>query len=115
MTGQPNLSPDLLREFEASFEAIAKVLEIAEEKRSFAPAEIAAQLLGLREQIDQRREGFSATYIWERREGNLCLWLRTHWYDQSQPFQILPDLRKLKLELRQGSVILRSAESSYED
>ncbi len=110
-----NPSPDPLREFEASFEAIVKALEIAEEQRSFAPAETAAQPLGLREQTDQRHEGFSATYIWERREGDLCLWLRTHWHDQSHPFQILPDMHTLSLQLRQGSLVLRSAEASYEE
>jgi hypothetical protein len=110
-----NPSPDPLREFEASFETIKKALVTAAEERSFGPAETAAELLGLREQVDQRREGLSATHIRERREGDLCLWLRTHWYDQSHPFQNQPDMNTLTLELRRGSVVLRSAQSSYED
>lgn len=42
-----NTSPDLLREFEA----IEKALVTAAEERSFGPAETAAELLGLREQV----------------------------------------------------------------
>jgi hypothetical protein len=105
-------SRDPLRDFEAAFETIAKALVTAAEQRSFGPAEIVAESFGLREQGDGRP---SATYIYERSEGDLCLWLRTHWYDQSHPFSIQPDMNKLRLELRQGSVVLRSAESSYED
>jgi hypothetical protein len=110
-----NPSSDLLREFEASFEAIAKALETAEANRSWGPAETAAELLGLTEQMDQRHEEFSVAHIWERREGDLCLWLKTHWHDQSHPFQNLPDMNTLRLELRRGSVVLRSAQSSFED
>jgi hypothetical protein len=110
-----NPSPDALREFEASFEAIERALVTAAEERSFGLAETVAELLGLREQEDQRHEGFSATYIREHREGDLCLWLRTHWYDQSHPFQNLPDMNTLTLELRRGSAVLRSAQSSFED
>ena len=42
-------------------------------------------------------------------------WPRTDWHDQSHPFQNLPDMNTLTLELRRGSVVLRSAESSFED
>jgi hypothetical protein len=101
-------SHDLLTEFEA----IAKALATAAEQCSFGPTVTAAESFGLKEQGDGRP---SATYIYERRDGDLCLWLRMHWYDQSHPFSIQPDMNKLRLELRQGSVVLRSAESSYED
>jgi len=105
-------SRDLRTEFETAFHAIAKTLTTAADERSFAPAVTAAESFGLKEQGDG---GPSATYIYERRDGDLCLWLRTHWYDQSHPFSIQPDMNKLRLELRQGSAILCSAESSYED
>lgn len=104
-------SHDPLGAFEAAFETIANALVTATEQRSFIPAETAAESLGL-EQGDGRH---SATHIWERREGDLSPWLRTHWYDQSHPFSIQPDMNKLRIELRRGSAVLRSAESSYED
>jgi hypothetical protein len=107
---KPSREP--LRDFEAAFETVARALVKAAEQRSFGPAEQAAQSFGLREQGDGRS---SATHIWERIEGDLCLWLRTHWYDQSHPFSNQPDMNKLRLELRKGSVVLRSAESGYED
>jgi hypothetical protein len=108
---KPSLDP--LREFEASFDAVARALVTAKEQCSSAPAEIAAESFGLIEQQGDGRP--SATSIWERREGDLCLWLRTHWYDQSGPFQNLPDMNTLTLELRRGSVVLRSAQSTFED
>jgi hypothetical protein len=107
-----NPSHDLRTEFDEAFEAIAKALATAAEECSFAPAVTAAESFGLREQGDSHP---SATYIYERTAGDLSLWLRTHWYDQSHPFSIQPDMNKLRLELRQGPAILRSAESSYED
>ena len=110
-----NPSPETLRDFDMVFDTIAMALVAAKEQSSFHPAETAAELLGLREQVDQRHEGFSATYIRERREGDLCLWLRTHWHDQSHPFRNLPDMNTLTLELRRGSAVLRSAQSSFED
>jgi hypothetical protein len=105
-------SPDPLRDFKAAFDTIAGALVAAKEQCSFHPAETVAESYGLREQGDGRP---SATSIWERREGDLCLWLRTHWYDQSHPFSIQPDMNRLRLELRRGSVVLRSAESSFEN
>jgi hypothetical protein len=105
-------SPDSLRDFEAAFDAVARALVTAKEQRSSAPAVIAAESFGLIEERDGRP---SATSIWERREGDLCLWLRTHWHDPSGPFQNLPDMNTLTLELRRGSLVLRSAQSSFED
>ena len=46
------LRPDLLREFETCFEAIAQALAKAAEQRSVDPAESVAELLGLKEQGD---------------------------------------------------------------
>jgi hypothetical protein len=43
------LRPDLLREFETCFEAIAQALAKAAEQRSVDPAESVAELLGLKE------------------------------------------------------------------
>jgi hypothetical protein len=110
-----NHDPGLLQEFEASFEAIEKALGTAAEERSFGPAATTAELLGLKEKEDQRHERFSGTHVWERRNGDLCLLLRTRWYDQSHPFSIQPDMNVMSLELRRGSMVLRFAESRYED
>jgi len=104
--------PELLREFETVFEAIAQALTTSSEQRSVTPAESVAELLGLKEQGDGEP---SQTQVWERTEGGLSLWLRWHWYDQSHPFSIQPDMNKLSLEMRQGSAVLRRAEASFED
>jgi hypothetical protein len=104
--------PGLLREFETVFEAIAQALATAAEQRSVTPAESVAELLGLKDQADGKP---SQTHVWERTEGDLSLWLQWHSYDQSHPFSIQPDMNKLKLEMRQGSAVLRRAEASYED
>lgn len=104
--------PELLCEFETVFEAIAQTLATAAQQRSVIPAERVAELLGLKEQVDDKS---SATQVWERTEGDLSLWLQWHWYDQSHPFSIQPDMNKLKLEMRQGAAVLRRAEASYED
>jgi hypothetical protein len=104
--------PELLSEFKTAFEAIAQALATAAEQCSFAPAESAAELLGLKEQGNGKP---SQTHVWERTEGGLSLWLQWHWYDQSHPFSIQPDMNKLKLEMRRGPAVLRRAEASYED
>jgi hypothetical protein len=104
--------PELLREFETVFEAIAQALATAAAQRSVSPAAGVAELLGLKEQVDGKP---SATNVWERAEGGLSLWLQWHWYDQSHPFSIQPDMNKLKLEIRQGAAVLRRAEATYED
>ena len=104
--------PELLREFETAFEAIAQSLTTTAEQRSVIPAQSAAELLGLKEQGDGKP---SKTHVWERTEGDLTLWLQWHWYDQSHPFSNQPDMNKLKLEMRQGSAVLRRAEARYED
>jgi hypothetical protein len=84
--------PELLREFDVVFEAIAQALKTAAEQRFVTPAESVAELLGLIEQLDGKS---SQTHVWERAEGGLSLWLRWHWYDQSHPFSIQPDMNKL--------------------
>ena len=101
-----------LADFEIAFETITRAMQLASECRSFAPALEAAKTFGLNEQGDGSP---SATYIYERSNGNLTLWLRTHWYDQSHPFSSQPDMNKLKLELRRGFAILRFTEASFED
>jgi hypothetical protein len=98
--------PELLREFENAFEAIAQTLSTVAAQRSVVPAQCAAELLGLKEQGDGRP---SQTHVWERTEGGLSLLLQWHWFDQSHPFSIQPDMNKLKLEMRQGSAVLRRA------
>jgi hypothetical protein len=104
--------PELLREFDVVFEAITQALKTAAEQRSVTPAQGAAELLGLKEQGDGKP---SQTHVWEKTEGGVSLWLQWHWYDQSHPFSIQPDMNKLKLEMRQGSTVLRRAEVGFED
>ena len=104
--------PELLREFDVVFQAIAQALKTAAEQRSVTPAQGAAELLGLKEQGDGKP---SQTRVWEKTEAGVSLWLQWHWYDQSHPFSIQPDMNKLKLEMRQGSAVLRQAEASFED
>jgi len=103
-------SPELRREFEAAFESIAQAFVTAAEERTVHPAKVIAESVGLKEQSDTLK-----TMIWERTEGGLTLWFRWHWYDQSHPFSIRPDMNTLRLELRQGPDVLQSAEKSYED
>lgn len=104
--------PELLREIQTVFEEIARSLTTAAEQRSFRIAAKVAEHFGLREQKDA--DPF-ADHVWERSEGTLSLWFQWRWYDQSRAFSVQPDMNKLRLEMRQGSVVLRSAESSYED
>ena len=95
-----------------SFEAIAQALATAAVQRSVTPAESVVELLGLKEQAEGKT---SQTRVWEKTEAGVSLWLQWHWYDQSHPFSIQPDMNKLKLEMRQGSAVLRQAEASFED
>jgi hypothetical protein len=104
--------PELLHEFETVFEAIAQALATAAEQCCVSSAIGVAELLGLKEQGDRKP---SATHVWEKTESDLSLWFQWRWHDQSHPFSIQPDMNKLTLELRQGSVVLRRAEGSYED
>ena len=102
----------LLREFEVAFGAIETALHESAQLCSLSHAEAVAVSLGLVKQGDDKP---SARHVWERRDGDLTLWFQWRWYDQSHPFSIQPDMNKLKLELRRGTAVLRSAESSYED
>jgi hypothetical protein len=72
-----------------SFEAIAQALATAAVQRSVTPAESVVELLGLKEQAEGKT---SQTRVWERTDGSLSLWLQWHWYDQSHPFSIQPEI-----------------------
>jgi hypothetical protein len=105
-------TPELLIEIETVFEEIARSLATAADQCSYRPAARVAEQFGL---IKQGAADPYADQVWERSEGTLSLWFRWHWYDQSRAFSVRPDMNKLRLEMRQGSVVLRLAESSYED
>jgi uncharacterized protein YcfL len=102
----------LMIEFERAFEAIAEAMVQSAEQRSTATASSEAERHGLVEQGDGAP---SQTTVWQRTDQDLTLWFRWHWYDQSAPFSIQPDMNVLSLELRQGDTVLRQAEQRYLD
>ncbi len=111
--GHPEIQrTERLQEFEVAFAAIETALHESARQCTFAHAENVAESFGLLEQGDGKP---SARSVWKKTDGDLTLWFQWYFYDQSHPFSIQPDMNKLRLELRRGDNVLRTAESSYED
>jgi hypothetical protein len=99
-------------EFERAFEVIVAAMVRAAKDCSFSTASAEAERLGLIEQGDGKP---SQLHVWERSEKGNALRFQWRWYDQAKAFSIQPDMNILSLELRQGDVVLRSAEERYQD
>ncbi len=65
--------------------------------------------------IEQGDGNPSQLHVWDRSEKGNTLRFQWRWYDQSKAFSIQPDMNIVSLELRQGDVVLRSAEERYQD
>lgn len=99
-------------DFERAFDAIAEVMVRAAKDCSFSTASREAERIGLIEQGDGKP---SQLHVWERSEKDNTFRFQWRWYDQSKAFSIQPDMNIMSLELRQGEVVLRSAEERYQD
>jgi uncharacterized protein YcfL len=99
-------------DFERAFEAIAEAMMQAAKERSIFIASSEAERHGLSEQGDGKP---SQTTVWEKTHQGRTLRFRWHWYDQSRPFSIQPDMNIMSLELREGDNVLQKTEKRYED
>jgi hypothetical protein len=99
-------------DFENAFEAISGAMVQAAKERSAHIASSEAERYGLSEQGDGKP---SQTAVWEKTHHDKTLRFRWHWYEQSHPFSIQPDMNVMLLELRQGDSVLRKTEERFED
>jgi hypothetical protein len=94
----------------SKFDAIALAMQEAVKTKELHAASNVAERLGLVE-----KEGGKASTLWETSADGLTLSFRWRFYDQSAPFQILPDMNVLSLRIMRGEDVIRESEQRYED